>query len=151
MTGNPDAACMYHISAYTLGRSYALYSERVVCLLSVVWCSSNYFVGFILKRYSIGSYFSLQPIRIGLPPSENNVTSCLVNSTLQSTSYICPTPTSVLLKDGMMYSVVGKYAANCGIGSVAVADNLSTYSVDVPTLICESLVLVGPCGADGEI
>ena len=58
-----------------------------------------------------------------------------------------PTPTRVLTKDSMMYPVVGKYATNCGIGIVGVADDLSTCPVAVPTLICGALVLGGPCGA----
>ena len=36
LTGNPDYACMYRTSASTLGKSYAVYAERVVFLLSVV-------------------------------------------------------------------------------------------------------------------
>ena len=62
-----------------------------------------------------------------------------------------PTPTSVLLKDGMMYPVIGNYVTNCGIGIVAVANNLSTCPVAVPTLIYEALLLGGLCGADGAI
>ena len=62
-----------------------------------------------------------------------------------------PTPTRVLLKDGMMYPVVVKSSANCRIGSVAVAHYLFTCPVSVPTLICEALVLGGPCGADGAM
>ena len=74
----------------------------------------------------------------------NTVTSCLVNNTVQSASHMGPTPTSVLVKDGMMYPVVLKSAANCGIGSVAFSDELSTCPVSVPTLIFEALVLGGP-------
>ena len=136
LTGNPDSACMYCTSASTLGRSYALKYERFVCLISVVWCSSNSLVGFRAKHHILGSSFSIQPVQIGLPPGENTVTSFLVNNIVQSASNMIPTPTSVLVKYGMMYSVVGKSAANCGIGGVAVADNLSTCSVSVPTLIC---------------
>ena len=88
---------------------------------------------------------------MGLPPGNNNVTSCLVNKTVQSTSHMGLTPTSVLVKDGIIYPVVGKSSANCRIGSVAVTEDLSTCTVAVPTLICEALVLGGPCGADGEI
>ena len=62
-----------------------------------------------------------------------------------------PTPTRVLLKDGMMYPVVVKSSANCGIGSVAVADVLSIFPVALPKLICEALVLVGQCGSDGAM
>ena len=47
-----------------------------------------------------------------------------------------------------MYPVVIKYAANCGIGSVAVAEELTTCPVALPTLIFEELVLEVPCGAD---
>ena len=88
---------------------------------------------------------------MGLPPGENNVTSCLANKTVQSASQMGPTPTRVLVKDGMMYSVVRKSAANCGIGSEVVADNLSTCAVAVPTLIGGALVLGGPCGSVGTI
>ena len=62
-----------------------------------------------------------------------------------------PTLTSISVKNGMMNPVVGKYAANCGIDSVAVTDDLSTCPVDVPTLICEALVLGGPCRSNGAM
>ena len=62
-----------------------------------------------------------------------------------------PTPTRVLLKDNMMYPVVGKYDANCNIGSDTVANDLPTFTVAVPTLICGALMLVGPCGAVGSM
>ena len=62
-----------------------------------------------------------------------------------------PTPTSVLVKDGMMYPVVVKYAANYGIVSVAVDGDLFTCPLAVNTLICEVLVLGGPFGYDGEM
>ena len=48
-----------------------------------------------------------------------------------------------------MYTVVVNSGSKCGIGSVAVAYGLSTCPFAVPTLICEALVLVVPCGADG--
>ena len=118
-----------------------MYSERVFCLLSVSWCSSNSLVGFIANHHILGSSFSLQPFWICLPPGENTVTSFLVNNIVQSASNMIPTPTRVLVKYGMIYPVVGKSAANCGIGGVAVADNLSTCPVAVPTLICKALVL----------
>ena len=79
------------------------------------------------------------------------MTYCLVNNTVQSASHMDPTPTSVLGKDGMMYPVVGKSVANCGIGSVAVAGDISTCPLAVPTLIYEALVLGGPCGSDGAM
>ena len=41
---------------------------------------------------------------------------------------------SVFVKVGMMYPFVGKSASNCGIGSVAVAVELSTCPFSVPTL-----------------
>ena len=141
LNGNPDAACMDCTSASTLGRSYVLYSERIVCLLSILWYSSNYLVGFRSKRHSLGSSLSIQPVKIVLTTGENTVTSFLLNKTVQYALHMGPTPTSVLVKDGMMYPVVGKSAANYGIGSVSVADDLSTCLVSVPTLICEALVL----------
>ena len=102
---------MYHTSASTLGRSYALCSEGVVCLFDVCFIN-NYSVGFRAKRHSLGSLFSLQPVRIGLPFGENNVTSCLVKTTVQSASHMGPTPTIVLVKEGMLYPVLGKSDAN---------------------------------------
>ena len=60
-----------------------------------------------------------------------------------------PTPTSVLVKEGMIYPVVVKSDSNCGIGSIAVSDNFSTCPFSVPTLIVEALVSGGPCGDDG--
>ena len=62
-----------------------------------------------------------------------------------------PTPISVLVKVGMMYPVVGKYAANCGIGRVVFATDVATFPLAVPTLIVLTLVVSGPCGAFGEI
>ena len=151
MTGNPDAACMYRTNASTHGISYAPYSERVVLLIYGVWYSSSPLFGLIAKHHSFGISFSLYPVRIGLPPAENTVTSCLANKTVQSALYMGPIPTRVLVEDGMMYLVVGKSAANYGIGSVAVSDNLSTYTVAVPTLIFGALVLRGPRGAVGSM
>ena len=51
----------------------------------------------------------------------------------------------------MMYLLVGKSSANFGIGSVAGSDDFSTCPVAVPTLICKTLVLGGPRGADGAM
>ena len=62
-----------------------------------------------------------------------------------------PTPTSVLVKEGMMYPVVGKSDSNWGIVSIAVDDEFYTCPFDVPTLIFLALVLGGPCGADGAM
>ena len=50
-----------------------------------------------------------------------------------------------------MYPVVGKSDSNCGIGSVAVSGDLSACPFSVSTLICEAIVLGGPCGADGAM
>ena len=88
---------------------------------------------------------------IGLPPGEKTVASCLVNTTVQSALHMGPTPTSVLVKEEMIYPVVVKSDSKCRIGSVSVADNLSTCKFSVSTLIFEALVLGGPCGADGEM
>ena len=79
------------------------------------------------------------------------MTSRLVNTTVQSASHMGTTPTSLLVKEGMMYPVFRNSASNYGIGSISFADDLSTCSFDVPTLICEALVLGGPCGADVAI
>ena len=49
---------------------------------------------------------------VGLPFGESNVTSCLVKNIVQSASHLDPTLTSVLVKEGMMYPVVGKSAVN---------------------------------------
>ena len=75
------------------------------------------------------------------PPGDNTITSCLENKTVQSTSQMGPTRTRLLVKYVMMYPVVRKSASNCGIGSVAVTDDLYTCTVAVPTLICGVLVL----------
>ena len=77
-----------------------------------MWCIINSSVGFRAKRHSLGSFVSLQPVRIGLPFGESTVTSCLVKTTVQSALHMGPTPTSMLVKEGMMYPVVGKSAAN---------------------------------------
>ena len=62
-----------------------------------------------------------------------------------------PTPMSVLVNDGMMYPVVGKSAANCGIGRVDFAADVSTCPLDVLTLILSALVSSGPCGTVGAM
>ena len=77
-----------------------------------MWCLSNSSVGFRAKRHSLGCYFSLKPVRIGLPFGENTVKYCLVKTIVQSASHMRPTLTSVLGKEGMMYHVVGKSDAN---------------------------------------
>ena len=151
MTGNPDAACMYLTSASTFGRSYALYAKLIVILLSGVWSSRGYWLGNRSKHNSFGIPFSLNPVRMGLTLGKNTVTPCFANKTVQSASQMGPTPTIVLVKDGMMYPVVGKSASNCGVGNEAVANNLSTCPLAVPTLIFGVVVLGGPCGAIGEM
>ena len=150
LTGNPSATCMYRTSASTLGRSYALYSEGVIFLFGVC-CISNSLVCFRANRHSLVSFFYLQPVRVGLHSGDKSVTSCLVNTTVQFALQIGPTPTSVLVKEGMMYPVVGNSGVNCRVGSVAVDDDLSTFSFAVTALICEAIVLGVPCGADGAM
>ena len=93
--------------------------------------------------HSLVISFSLQPVRIGLPSDEKTVTSCLVNATVQFASHMGPTPTIVLVKEGMIYPVVGKSDSNCVIGSIAVAEDVSTCPFAVTTLIYEALVLGG--------
>ena len=97
------------------------------------------------------SFFSLHPWRIGLPSDDMKVTSCFFNTTVQFASQMGPIPISVFVKVGMMYPIVGKSAANCGIGSVAFAVDISTCPFAVTTLILLALVSSGPCGAFGAI
>ena len=132
-----------------LGISYALCDEGFVCIFGV-WHISKSFFCFREKSHSLGSSFSLQPVRIVLPLGDKTVTSCLMKTTVQSALHMGQTPTSVLVKEGMMYPVVGKSDSNCGIGSISVADEFSICPFSVPTLIGEALVSGVPCGADGE-
>ena len=108
-------------------------------------------LGLIAKRHSRGSFFFLHPWRIGLPSGESKVTSCFLNTTVQFVSQMGPTPISVLVKLGMMYPVVGKSAANCGIGRVAFASDVDTCPFAVPTLIVVALVSSGTCGVFSAI
>ena len=62
-----------------------------------------------------------------------------------------PTPMSLLVKDGIMYPVLGKSASNCRIGRVAFADDVSTFPLAVHTFIVAALVSGGPCGVDGAM
>ena len=62
-----------------------------------------------------------------------------------------PIPISVIVNVGMMYPVVGKSAANCGIGGVAFAVDVATFTFDVPTIILLALVFIGTCGVFGAI
>ena len=151
LTVNHDAACMYRTRASTMGISYALYAERVVSLLSGVCFGRCYSLGCRAKRHSFEISFSLYPVRMGLPSGENTVTSCFANNTVQSASQIVPTPTRVLVNDGMMYPVFRKSASNCRIGSETVANELSTCPVAVPAQIFGVLVSGGTCGAVGEM
>ena len=61
------------------------------------------------------------------------------------------TPTIVLVKEGMLYPVLGKSDANWGIVSIAIADNFYTCPFAMPTLTVESIVSGGPCVADGAM
>ena len=62
-----------------------------------------------------------------------------------------PIPISVFVNVGMIYTVVGKSAANCGIGSVDYAVDVATCTFAVPTLIILALISIGPCGVFGVI
>ena len=79
------------------------------------------------------------------------VTSCFLNTTVQFASQMGPIPISVFFNVGMMYPVVGKSAANCGINSVAFAVDIATYPFSVPTLILLVIVSSGTCSAFGAI
>ena len=46
-----------------------------------------------------------------------------------------------------MYPIVGKSASNCGIGSVAFADDGAIFPFAEPTLLLVVLVSIGQCGA----
>ena len=91
--------------------------------------------GLRAKRHSLGSFFSLQPVRIVLPYAESTVTSFFLNAMVQFASQMGPTPMSVLVNDGTMYPIVGKSDANLGIGGGAFADDFSSCPSAVPTLI----------------
>ena len=108
-------------------------------------------LGLRAKRHRRGSFFSLHPCRIGLPSVDMTVTSCFLKTNVQFASQMGPIPISVFVNVGMMYPVVGKSAANCGIGSVAFAVDIATCPFYVPTLILLALVSSGTCGAFGAI
>ena len=62
-----------------------------------------------------------------------------------------PTPMVVLVNYGMMYPVVGNYAANCRIGRVVFAADVATFPLDVPTLMLAALMSSSPCGEFGAM
>ena len=108
-------------------------------------------LGFRAKRHSCGNFFYLHPWRIGLPSDEITVTSFFLNTTVQCESQMGPTPMIVLVKTSMMYPVVGKSAANCGICRFDFAADVDTCPLAVPTLIIAEPVSSGPCGAFGTM
>ena len=57
----------------------------------------------------------------------------------------------MFLNVGMLYPVVGKSAANCGIGSVAFSVDIATCPFAVPTIICFSVVSSLPYGELGAM
>ena len=77
--------------------------------------------------------------------------SFLLKTKVQFASHIGPTPMSVLVKDGMMYPVVGKSAVNLGMGRVALAEDFSTCPFTVSTLIVAAFLSGGPCDAVGAM
>ena len=103
------------------------------------------------KRHSRGSLFSIHPWRIGVSSDESTVTSCFLKNTVQFVPQMGPTPISVLVKVVMMYPVVGKYAANCGIGRVVFAADVDTCPFYVPSFIVVALMSSSPYGAFGAI
>ena len=93
---------------------------------------------------------SRHPVRMGLPPGEYTVTSCLENRTVQSASQMGPKPTRVYLKDGMINPAVGKSFSSWGSEKSAVAVDLLTCLLATPTMIegaVGSVFVVGACGA----
>ena len=95
--------------------------------------------GLRANRHSFGISFSLHPVSMVLPPGEKTGMLCLSNKNVQSAYHMGPIPNRVVVKYVMMYPIFVKSAANCGISSVAVSDDLSTFPVAVPTLICGAL------------
>ena len=133
-----------------LGRSYKLCASGLFWFVVVYFCLTL-LLGFREKCHSRGNFFSLQPWRIGLPSGESKIASFFLNTTIQFASHMGPKPMSVLEKAGVMYPVVGKSDANCGIGRVTFAADVETFTLDVPTLIVAALVSSGPCGAFGTM
>ena len=86
-------------------------------------------------------------MRIGFPVGENTVTSCFVKRTVQFALQMGPIPMMVFVKEGMTYPVVGKSFFSCGIGSVAVAEEDSTWPLAGSTQTCVLMVAGVPCGA----
>ena len=132
-TGNSAAACMYLTRGSKLGRPYALCADGFIRFVVV----SIFSCPFVLrsKRYIFGRFFYLHPVKIFLPSGNITTASFFVNKTLQSASQIGPTPISVLVKEGIMYPVVGNSAANWGMGIVAVAADFTICLFAVPTVI----------------
>ena len=50
-----------------------------------------------------------------MPSGENTVTSCFANNPVQSASHMGPTPTRVLMKDGIMYPVFENMPPTAGL------------------------------------
>ena len=98
-----------------------------------------------------GSLYSIHPWRIGFLCGDSTVTSSFLNTTVQFTSQIGPTPISVFVKVGMMQPFVGKSAFTCGMESVAVAVELATCPFAVPNLICFPVVSIFSYGAFGAM
>ena len=93
--GNPDAACMYLVRAYKIGRLYTLCAAGVIRFVAVSIFPCPF--GFRAKRHSFGRFFYLHPVKIVLTSGDITTTSFFVNKTLQSVSQIGSTPISVLV------------------------------------------------------
>ena len=132
-TGNPAAACMYLNRDSKLGRPYAFCAAGVIRFVVVYIFPCPF--GLRTKRHRFGRFFSLHSVKIVLPYGDITPTSFFVNKILQSASQIGPTPISVLVKEGIMYPVVWKSAANWGMGSVDVAADFTICPFAVPTVI----------------
>ena len=121
-----------------LGRSYTLCAAGVIrfFVVSIFYCP----FGLRGKLRSFGRVFSIHPVEIVLPSGDITTTSFFVNKTLQSLSQMGPTPISVLVKEGMMYPVVGKSTANWGIGSLYDVVYFTICQFAVTTTIGEAFV-----------
>ena len=112
LIGNPAAACRYLTSDSTLGRLYALNSERVACFVFGLGCGRSFLLVHKAKRHNFGMTFYCHTLSIGFPVGGNTVMSCLVKKTVHSALHMGKTPMSVLVNFGMMCPVVDKLFAS---------------------------------------
>ena len=71
--------------------------------------------------------------------------------TVQPALQIGPMNTNIFVKVGMICPSQGMSWPCCGMGSISVADDDTTFLLTVPTCIFGAAVFIGPCGACGAI